>query len=253
MKTVEEPRVSYLGRFLELVQVVAAGPEAGLTLSELAEQSGVPMSTASRLVRLLDEQGLVRRQLDKRIVPGPALVTLGLHSLRRLPTDRYHDAVQTLSEITGESVSVGLVVGPELTLVARRESAQPLRYVASVGDTIAPHRSAMGKAILAHSPPRQRYEIVRRAVGAQVDTVLADLAEELAEAIETGLARDEEVFAVGLRCIAAPLLDAGREAVGAISISGPSARFTRQLADGYVPDLLTQTRRLSQVPIAVGA
>ncbi|MBA3331793.1 MAG: IclR family transcriptional regulator [Actinobacteria bacterium] len=253
MKTATElPRVSYLGRFLDLVQVVAAAPEAGLTLSELAEQSGVPMSTASRLVHLLDEQDLVRREPDKRIVPGPALLTLGLRALRRLPTDRYHDAVQTLSELTGESVSVGLVFGGELTLVARRESVHPLRYVASVGDAIAPHRSAMGKAILAHTPPSQRYEIVRQAVGAQAHAVLADLTDELAEALETGVARDEEAFAVGLRCIAAPLLDPGGKAVGAISISGPSARFTRQLADAFVPELLGQTWRVSQLPIAVG-
>ncbi len=251
--TAELPRISYLGRFLDLIQVVAAAPEAGLTLSELAEQSGVPMSTASRLVRLLDEQGLVRRQPDKRIIPGPALLTLGLRSLRRLPTDRYHEAVQTLSDLTGESVSVGLVFGGELTLVARRESAHPLRYVASVGDAIAPHRSAMGKAILAHTSPPQRYEIVRQAVGAKAHAVLADLAGELAEVLETGVARDEEAFAVGLRCIAAPLLDPDGEAVGAVSISGPSARFTRQLANGFVPELLGQTWRLSQMPIAVGA
>ena len=254
LETAEElPRTSYLGRFLELVEVVAEAPDEGLTLSQLAERGRVPASTVSRLVRLLGEHGVVSRLPDKRFVPGPALLTLGLRALRRLPADRYQEAVQTLAELTGESASVGLVVGPELRLVARRESAHPLRYVARIGDAVAPHRSAMGKAILAHVPSGRRLEIVRWAVGADADSVLARLEDELVEAAETGFARDEEGFAVGLRCIAAPLLDPSGEALGAISISGPSARFTRNRADGCTSALLAQTARLSQIPTAVGA
>ena len=254
MKGNEElPQISYLGRFLALVQAVAAAPDEGLRLSELAEKGGVPASTVSRLVRLLDEHGLARRLPDRRIVPGPALITLGLRALRRLPADRYHEAVRTLVELTGESVSVGLLVGEELALVARRESAHPLRYVASVGDAIPPHRSAMGKAVLSHVPRERCREIVRAAVGADADEILAGLEEELAEAAERGVALDEEGFALGLRCIAAPLLGQDGEAIGAISISGPTARLTRNLADGFAPALLEQTRRLSQAPAAVSA
>jgi IclR family transcriptional regulator, acetate operon repressor len=245
---IELPRTSYLGRFLGLVQIVSAAPDGGLTLSELAAQSGVPASTASRLARLLEEHGLVQRLPDKRYVAGPGLLTLGLRSLRRLPAERFHDAVQTLVDLTNESVSVGLLFGSEITLVARRESAHPLRYVASVGDVIAPHRSAMGKAILAHVSSARREEIMRAAVGDQADEVLAELEPELAETIATGVGRDEESFAVGLRCVAAPIIDGGGEAVGAISISGPAARFSRKLADGFLPALREQTRRLSQLP-----
>jgi IclR family acetate operon transcriptional repressor len=245
------PRVSYLGRFLDVVQVVSAAPDRGLTLSELAAEAGVPASTASRLARLLEEHGLARRLADKRYVPGPALLAVGLRSLRRLPTDRFQDAVQTLFDLTGESVSVGVLLGDGITLVARRESAHALRYVASVGDVIAPHESAMGKVVLAHSAPERRIRIVREAVGDDADLVLSGLADELALTRATGIGRDEESFAVGLRCVAAPILGSDGDAVGAISISGPSARFTRELADGFLPALREQTRRLSPLPIAI--
>ena len=245
------PRVSYLGRFLDLVQVVSAAPNRGLTLSELAAQADVPASTASRLARLLEEHGLARRLADKRYVPGPALFAVGLRSLRRLPTDRFQDAVQTLVDLTGESVSVGVLLGDAITLVARRESAHALRFVASVGDVIAPHESAMGKVVLAHSAGERRTRIVREAVGDDADVVLSGLADELAETRATGIGRDEESFAVGLRCVAAPILGSDGDAVGAVSISGPSARFTRELADGFLPSLREQARRLSPLPIAI--
>jgi DNA-binding IclR family transcriptional regulator len=245
------PRVSYLGRFLDLVQVVSAAPDPGLTLSELAAQGGVPPSTVSRLARLLEEHGLARRLADKRYVPGPALLAIGLRSLRRLPADRFHAAVQVLVDLTGESVSVGVLLGDEITLVARRESAHALRYVASVGDVIPPHRSAMGKVVLAHASPDRRTRIVREAAGDDADVVLSDLTDELAETYASGVGRDEESFAVGVRCIAAPILGNDGQAVGALSISGPSARFTRELADGFVPALREQARRLSGLPIPI--
>lgn len=239
--------VSYLGRFLDLVDTVAAAPPEGLTLSQLAGGGRVPVSTASRLARLLEERGLASRRADKRFVPGPALVALGLRSLRLLPVDHYAEAIASLGRSTGESVSVGMLVGDEIVLVARHESEHRLRVVATVGDVIAPHRSAMGKAVLAHVPQERQDAILRRAVGDAATEAAGELAGELAQAAACGFACDEEVFAVGLRCRAAPLLGADGEAHGAISIAGPSTRFSRELADGCVDELLEETRRLAGV------
>lgn len=237
--------VSYLRRVLDLVDLVAAAPPEGLTLTQLAESSGVPVSTASRLARLLEERGLASRRPDKRFVPGPTLLTLGLRTLRLLPTEHYRAAIADLGRSTGESVSVGVLIGDEIVLVARHESAHPLRFVATIGDVIAPHLSAMGKAILSTVSEQRRFEIIRRALGPSAITVAEALSEELERAAFEGFARDEEVFAVGLRCIAAPVLGPGGETHGAMSIAGPSTRFTRDIADSYVPDLLTGARRVS--------
>jgi DNA-binding IclR family transcriptional regulator len=235
----------YLARVLDLLDLVAAAPPEGLTLSQLAEGARMPVSTASRLARLLEERELARRRADKRFVAGPALVALGLRSLRLLPTDRYAETIESLGRCSGESVSVGLLVGDEVVLVARHESEHRLRVVATIGDVIAPHRSAMGKAILAHVSPARRRAILERAVGARAAEVEAELATELSRAAADGYACDEELFAVGLRCRAAPLLGADGEAQGAISIAGPSSRFTREVADGCVATLLDETHRLA--------
>jgi IclR family transcriptional regulator, acetate operon repressor len=237
--------VSYLGRCLGLLECLSSVPNDGLTLSELAERAAVPVSTASRLTQLLEERGLAFRLPNRRYVPGSALLMLGLRSLRRLPTERYRPALRALSEATGESVSVGLVVGDEIVLVARQESQHRLRVVAAVGDVIPPHRSAMGKAILAHVGAGRRQGLLAAAVGEHARTVGAELDAELERAAFEGFARDEEVFAIGLRCIAAPLLGSDGEAVGAISIAGPTARFGRDVAESFVPALVEQTRMLS--------
>src|SRR5436853_7911136 len=111
--------VRYLSRCLGLVECLAAAPQEGLTLSELALQAGMPVSTASRLAQLLEERELAFRLPNRRYVPGSALLMLGLRALRRLPTERYRPAVRALSAATGESVSLGLVITDEIVLVAR--------------------------------------------------------------------------------------------------------------------------------------
>jgi IclR family acetate operon transcriptional repressor len=237
--------VGYLARVLDLVDLVAAAPPEGLSLSQLAERGQMPVSTVSRLARLLEARGLASRRADKRFVAGPALVALGLRALRLLPTDRYAETIATLGRCTGESVSVGMLLGDEIVLVARHESEHPLRVVATIGDVIAPHRSAMGKAILAHVSPARRSAILERAAGARAAEVEAALASELSHAAADGYACDEELFAVGLRCRAAPLLGADGEAQGAISIAGPSSRFTREVADGCVATLIDETHRIA--------
>ncbi len=238
---------SYLGRLLDVVAAVAAAPAEGISASELAERTETPASTLSRLVRILDDRGLVRRLPTRRLAPGPALTTLGLRSLRSLAGDDYRAAVAELAQLTGESASVALLVGDEITLVARQESAHALRYVASVGDAIPPHRSAIGKAVLAHVDERRRRAILERAVGDAWEAVLAELADELEAVAREGFARDEEVFAVGLRCIAAPLRDGGGTAFGGVSVSGPTVRFTREVADGYVAPLLAHAQRIGHL------
>jgi IclR family acetate operon transcriptional repressor len=228
------------------IDLVSTAPPEGLTLSELAEATHLPVSTASRLARLLEQRRLASRRGDKRFVPGPALVTLGLRSLRLLRTEHYREAIANLGRSTGESVSVGMLVGDEIVLVARHESEHRLRVVATIGDVIAPHRSAMGKAVLAHVPEERRHAILRRALGPRAAEVAAELAEELEQTAADGFARDEEVFAVGLRCGAAPLIGADGEAHGAISIAGPSSRFSHELADGCVAQLVDETRRIAR-------
>jgi DNA-binding IclR family transcriptional regulator len=103
----------------------------------------------------------------------------------------------------------------------------------------------MGKAILAHVSDQRRDQILRRALGPRAAKVADELADELTLVASDGFARDEEVFAVGQRCVAAPLLAPGGEAQGAISVAGPSSRFTREVADGCVATLLDGVRRAS--------
>ncbi len=238
-------RPSYLGRMLDLLSLVADEP--GLSLGDISRRTGLPLSTASRLAALLTEREFLRRDgVSQRLVPGLQLERMGLRALQRMTeSGRFDEHVTRLAASFGESVSLGLVDLGHIVLVARRESEHALRMVARVGDIIAPHRSAMGKALLAFMPRDRRLELLA-SVTPDPASLLAELEEELAAVRSAGYARDEGEFVIGLRCVAAPFFRAGGEAIGAISVAGPAARFTEEQAAAAVPPLLAEVRSISR-------
>jgi IclR family acetate operon transcriptional repressor len=61
---------------------------------------------------------------------------------------------------------------------------------------------------------------------------------ELDRVRERGYAIDDEESTIGVRCFAVPVLDAQREAIAAISVSGPTARMT----DARAPEVVRAIR-----------
>ena len=241
-------RVSYLARLLDVLEEVGAEPEAPPSVSEIAQATGIPLSTVSRLLALLGERGFVRRLPRSRYGIGVGIYRMALAGLSALvDVEALEQTVRTLATATGESASAGLLVDDRVVLVARRESEHRLRLTAQVGDVVDPHLSAMGKAVLAHLDRVRRLDILTAAVGGDAESLLDGLARELEGVRRDGFARDEETYAPGLRCRAAPLLGPTGAAFGAISVAGPAGRFTPAAAEEAMPLLLAETRALSVV------
>ena len=56
-------------------------------------------------------------------------------------------------------------------------------------------------------------------------TTLARLREDIERTRKCGYAVDDQEHSIGLRCVAAVVLDEHREPVGAVSVSGPAVRI----------------------------
>jgi len=111
------------------------------------------------------------------------------------------------------------------------------------------HCTSVGKAILAFLPEERINEIIRRTRFERFTTRTIGTAEALRTEIEKtrrrGYAVDDEELEEGLRCIAVPLLDAQRQPVAAVSVSGPSFRVTAQKLPAIANHLLQCVRGIS--------
>lgn len=238
---------SYMGRILNLLETSVTADGAPLTLSELAAAADAPLSTVSRLVAQLVVWGFLDETAAHRFVPGRRMVAMATAVSEHLySNDRLQQATRLLTGVTGESTTAGRIVGNSMYIIARTESEQPLRAVNRIGEFIRPESSALGKAIMSRLPRSRQLALLGGAGVEDPEAVLDAMQPELAEALHRGYAVDEETYAVGLRCRAAAVVGPDGVAVAGLSISGPAARFTRELADGAV-------EALRQEAAAIGA
>jgi DNA-binding IclR family transcriptional regulator len=110
------------------------------------------------------------------------------------------------------------------------------------------HAKASGKAILAFSPHAQidRYlsEHPMEALTPHTVVTRPRLARQLSKIRRLGFAEEVEEYALGVACVAAPVLRAEGTAVGALAISVPLERFTERRS-ALVDEVADAGRRAS--------
>lgn len=225
--------VQSLTRALRILDALADNDD-GLTLTDLSRRVGLPPSSAHRLLTTLQRQRFVcfeSASMTWRVgvqafIVGNAfarsrdVVSLSISSMRRL------------MEKTGETVNLYVLNGMEAICMAQIQSPQMIRAISRPGGGVKMHRSAAGKALLAHMAAYDVAEIVVKhglPRATQNTIVTAErLYAELATVRKRGFAVDDEEFALGLRCIAAAIFDEHGLPQAAVSLAGPSARITDQ-------------------------
>ena len=199
--------------------------------SDLARLMDLPESSCSDLLHTLHELGyLMRTARTRRFYPTARLLTVAKgisagDSLFAVATE----ACELLRDKTGETGLCGRIEGGVVKVLAFAEGTHPLRYVENVGNKIALHVSALGKAALSLGTPEEAARQLRLKPLKQIApgsiTDLATLEAQIAQAREQGWMWVENEGFDGLVAIAvAGYL--GDEPL-ALSIAGPTERLRR--------------------------
>lgn len=235
---------------LRVLQVIAEQDEP-LSLGSLSRASGIEKTTAHRLMTSLVRFGLLRFDMRTRTYSlGLRLVELGHRALAQMDVVREAKPyLQRLGALSGEAVHLGIFEDGEVVFVAQVPSPHPVVIRASVGSRIPAHCTAAGKALLAFGAPVRTAQVVERrglpALTPNTITTPDEFVEHLARIRRLGYALDDEEHRVGVRCVAAPVLNSLGEAIAAMSISGPAFRLSRERIDELVAPLLEASDALS--------
>ena len=216
-----------LGRAFRLL--TAFGPaDTELSLAELCRRTGIPKSTAHRQLKELEGWDVVER------TPGGFRLGMRLFELGQLaPRQRgLREAAMPfladLLEATHETVHLAVPDGTDMVYVDKIDTRRAPALPSRVGGRMPSHCTAVGKAVLAFSPPDRVQAVLRTGLARRTPrTVVAPgiLLRQLAEVRRTGIAAEHEESEVGLSCVAAPVFDARSRPIAAISLSGRSSRF----------------------------
>jgi IclR family acetate operon transcriptional repressor len=221
--------VQSLDRAMSILEVLAVAD--GLSLSEVARRTELPSSTAHRLLTTLHKRKLVGHDAESGLwTVGVGLFRVGSAyvRIRKLP-EIGRPMIRALVEAVDETVNLSMLDGPDLVCVAQSESHAPVRAFIRIGRRQPIHASAAGKAILARLTPERRAERIEslalERLTEHTHRTKKALAADLAEVSARGFAVDDEEQTLGMRCVAAAVLDEWGEPVGAISISAPTVRM----------------------------
>lgn len=232
-----------LDRLIGVLEAVAAG-RGPVTASSVATTVDLSLSTASRLLRLLADEGLLSRagQNGTYVLGSRLLLIVGSAMDQTQLLEAALPAMETLRDKTGETVSLHIRSGDQRVCIAEVQSRHAVRRVVPPGFTVSLHRGATGEVLLAATPVDARERYLSQLEMADAD--LKALRSRLNNITRAGWAIAIDALEVGLSGMAAPVRRDGR-AVASLSISGPSNRWTRTAMRAHVGDVVSVARQIS--------
>jgi DNA-binding IclR family transcriptional regulator len=191
--------VGVLDKAAQLLRSVADGPR---TLAGLQAATGLPRATAHRLAVALETHGLLRRDEDGRFDLGPELASLGRAAAARFPlAELALPALESLRDATGESAQLFVKEGAMRRCVLSLPSPHALRWIVPEGVLFPLDVGSAGRVLTSAPAP-----------GTWIESV--------------------EEREAGVASVSAPVYSDGA-LVGAIGVSGPIERMTREPGDRF--------------------
>jgi len=212
-----------------LVAIVADGGERPVV--DIAEDQGIPSSTAHRLTASFVRHGLVTRERRGHCQPGIALAHLAKAADMRSILENVGRSVMTqYARRYRRVMHIGVFEGEMLTYLVRGGPQHDL-VITSDGIQLEAYCSSMGKVLLAHLPSAERerylseYPFIKLTAQTVIDPV--ELAAQVERAAIEGYAVNDREFHDGICSVAVPLIIGERtKFVAAMSMLIPSRRMT---------------------------
>ncbi len=239
-------------RGLGVVQAVADGAR---DLKEIARRIGTTRSTTHRLVSCLVEERYLRVLPQVGYLLGPKLIELGFQAREEVPLAILaRPYLDELSQLTGDTVHLAIRDGDEVLYLHKNPGRNGPEMRSRVGHRMPLARTGIGKALLLDSPESEwlrLYQVSLPDVArnplwpAHEEQSWEQVRQRMHEYVEGGYAFDLEDNEPSIRCVAAPIRDAGKHIVAGISIASTVPYMPLEKMAELVPLIKETAARLS--------
>ena len=214
----------------------------GLNISELSRRLEIPKSSAHVLMVTLERLGYIRRAANGRdFCLGLKTYALGQRMAKMLSvSDLALPYMQRLASDTGLSAHLAVLDHDQAVFIQKASAGNLVQFDTYVGRRADLHCTALGKAILAFSPPQSTKPVLSKHVFSRYTpktiTSADALFRELLRVRRLGYAIDDEEEELGSRCVAVPLIHQGCF-VAALSVAGTVAQVPFRGVDALLARL----------------
>jgi DNA-binding IclR family transcriptional regulator len=138
--------------------------------------------------------------------------------------------LESLVKECNETTYVAILKESHIVYLDVVETDLTVRVVPRVGARLPAYCTAAGKVQIAYMTDEELEDYLpvkeMKRYTARTVTDREELKRHLKVIAEQGYAIDDEEMDIGVKCVGAPIRDYTRRIIGAVSISGPSMRFT---------------------------
>ena len=248
--------VQSLARGLSVIRAFDAD-RPQLTLSEVAERTGLTRAAARRFLLTLADLGYVSTD-GARFRLTPRVLELGYAYLSSLTLPELAEPhLERLSAQVRESSSVAVLDEDHVVYVARVATSRIMAVTITVGTRLPAHATSMGRVLLADLDDD---ELLARLGEGPLTTYtertiddVATLRQELERVRHQGYALVDQELETGLRSLAAPITDREGRVLAAVNVSAHASRSSlEQLRDELAPAVQATAASISSDLGALG-
>ncbi len=251
-KEKSEYMIQAVSHALDLLEQFHGEDVDELGVTELSKRLKLHKNNVFRLLATLEFRGYIEQnKATENYRLGLKSLELGQTFIKKMGL--LHQAkpvLENLVERCNETSYVAIFKDGYIVYLDVVETHLTVRVVSRVGSRLPAHCTAAGKVHLAFMSEEEVHSVLPskelRGYTPHSITDRETLKKELQKVAEQGYAMDNEELDLGVRCVAAPIRDYTRRIVGALSISGPSTRFTdERLEQELIPLVVSATEELS--------
>ena len=214
-----------LERGLRILEMIGSS-KSGLSNKEISEELRIATSSSSYVLGRLEREGyLARNAATGRYQIGLKVLAISRGVLRHMNFREVAEPVlQKLRDDTGLDGVVGILDQNKVMVINRVSGGEFPKADVDTGTVYWAHATAIGKVLLAHIPQEHVLDLI----GAQdlvqytENTIISttDLLAELDRVRKLGYAISNEEQQLGLRSVAAPIVDSQRAVRAGVAAVG---------------------------------
>lgn len=203
-----------------------------LGVTELSKRLKLHKNNVFRLLATLESRGYIEQnKVTENYRLGLKTLELGQTFIKQMGLLRQSKPVlEEMVRICNETTYVSVLKDFHIIYLDCIETNMTVRVVPRVGSRLPAYCTAAGKVQIAYmSSDEIDHYLPNRDLQKFTANTIADreeLKKQLLTVADQGYAIDNEELDEGVRCVSAPIRDYTRRIIGAVSISGPSMRFS---------------------------
>jgi len=232
-------------RALDIIFSLAEA-ESNLSVGDIAAKVAIPESTAYRLIKTLEQYGMVERKSIGQIRLGVRILELARSLQQQLDRELITIARPIMEELTckvNETSILCVRSASQVICVQSVETQRMLRLSVEIGKIMPLDRGASGKAILAFEQKQTMDQLINTIPEA---TLRQSIDKEIEIIREQGYCLTFGEVDTNIFGLAVPIYDINKRVIASLTVAGPTERWDKESGQEFIEKVLNSTHEITK-------